>query len=83
MKVTFTMKDVEAMAEKALENACAYHACGQYKNMLYAYGEFCAYEEMLYDMGAWYDDDVIINEHCNSMIEILDEEIGKLTIKRL
>lgn len=79
-RITMSQKEIETKVEKALENACAYHACGQYKLMLEYYGEATGLMDILDDNDICYDDDCIINEHCHNMIELLEEEIYKLRV---
>lgn len=73
-------KELEERAEKALENACAYRSCGKLKNAMYNYGEYCAYVDLLEDMGIWYDN-IIINEHCQEMIDILEEDFSRRKVE--
>ena len=80
-KFTITQKEIEKLVEKALENACAFHATGQYKLMFQYRGEADAWLDFLEDNGIWYDD-VTINEHVQDMIDILDEEYRKLKVER-
>lgn len=78
-RIVFTQKELETKVEKALENACAFHATGQYKLMYKYWGEVDTYLEMLEDNGVWYDD-ITINDHVQAMIDILEEESRKLKI---
>lgn len=81
-RITLTQKELEKMVEKALENACAYHAIGKYKLMYDYRGHAKAYLDLLEDNGIWYDD-VTINEHVQEMLDILDEENYKLKVEHI
>lgn len=72
MKIIMGKKELEQAVEKALENGCAYHAVGNYRKAMEYTGEAYAYLDMLESIDVWYDD-IIINEHCNNMIEILEK----------
>lgn len=81
-RIALTKKELEELVEKALENACAYHALGKYKLMYEYRGAADAYLNILEDNDVWYDD-VTINEHVQDMLDILDEESVKLKVERI
>ena len=78
-RIVFTQKELEAATTKALENACAFHATGQYKLMYKYWGEADTYLDILEDNGVWYDD-VTIDDHVQTMIDILEEASRRLKI---
>lgn len=77
MKAIMGKKELEQAVEKALENACFFHATGNYRKTMEYTGEAYAYLDMLESMNVWYDD-IIINEHCNNMVEILEKMVYKI-----
>jgi hypothetical protein len=81
-RIIITQTELEKMVEKALENACAYHAIGNYKLMYQYRGIAEAYLDLLEDFGIYYDD-VTINEHVQDMRDILAEESRKLKVERI
>ena len=78
-----TQQQVEKQVEKCLENACAYHATGNYKLMYQYRGEAFAWLEFLEDNDIWYDEGTTINEHVQEMLDLLDEESRNLKIERI
>lgn len=71
---------LEKKVEQALENGCAYHACGNYRRAMEYTGEAYAYLDLLEDIGVWYED-TIINEHCQNMIDILENSVYLIEFK--
>lgn len=78
MILTMSKKELEQAVEKALENACAYHAIRNYRKAMEYTGEAYAYLDMLESINVWYDD-IIINKHCNNMLEILEKSLYEVT----
>lgn len=85
-KITLTRREIERLAELSLESACAWHATGNYKSMLFCYGEAHSWIELLEDYGIDCTTDLpdgswlTINEHVTEMLELLEAEIHKLQV---
>lgn len=71
--------DLERLTEKALENACAYCAMGNYKLMFRYWGEADVYIGMLEDMDVYIDEE---NDHVEGMLDALREDSKNITITR-
>lgn len=79
-KLTFTRRELEKKVEKALENACAYHALHNWKLCFVYYNEAQAWLEMLEDLDVWYDEGDTINEHVQAMLDIMRETKFSVTV---
>ena len=85
-KITLTRREIERLVELALEGACAWHATGNYKLMMYSYGEATGWLDFLDDNGIDCTTDladgswITINEHVTEMLELLHEELSKLQV---
>lgn len=72
-RIVLTKEELEAKVERVLENACAYHSIGHWKNAYRNYCEAMTYLDLLEDMGIYYDK-IVINDHVHRMIEILEDD---------
>ena len=81
-RITLTQEELEKRVERALENACAYSAMGNFKLMLEYKGEADTYLGLLEDMDVWYDDGETINEHVQGMLDVLHDDRQRLQLTR-
>ncbi len=78
-RITLTRNDLKRLTERALENACAYCAAGNFKLMYRYWGEADVYLGMLEDMDVYLDEE---NDHVAGMLDALREDSKNITITR-